>query len=114
MKDYLDPRWQKFRLDRLQASNWKCDACDDGSSTLHVHHRFYISGRKPWEYDPETLFVLCKECHEIAHEFSSNSDSLGFDKWERVIGEIMLAAKAYGPSIYEDVSEFLRRMEQPR
>lgn len=35
--------------------------------TLNVHHKEYIKGRKPWEYENEQLLTLCEECHEIEH-----------------------------------------------
>lgn len=82
--DYLDPRWQKFRLERLQAANWECDSCSAANSTLHVHHSFYISGRFPWDYLPETTVVLCDDCHGCQHDFtgSGRPSHFGFENWE--------------------------------
>lgn len=64
----LDPRWQRKRLERLNASDFACDLCGDKTVTLHVHHRRYIKGRQPWEYAIEELQTLCKECHASHHE----------------------------------------------
>ena len=64
----LDPRWQKKRLERLDASGWACDSCEDKKTTLHVHHRRYIKGREPWEYSLSELMTLCKTCHEDYHK----------------------------------------------
>jgi hypothetical protein len=37
-------------------------------TVLNVHHRFYIKGRKPWEYDnDEALITLCSDCHKEVH-----------------------------------------------
>jgi hypothetical protein len=58
------PEWQKKRLEILNDRGWACESCDDTESTLHVHHRAYIKGRKPWEYDEDQLEVLCEACHE--------------------------------------------------
>jgi hypothetical protein len=58
-----------------------------------VHHRFYISGRKPWEYLPETMQVLCGECHEITHEFAADFENLGADKWEKLLDDALLFDK---------------------
>lgn len=64
-----DPRWQRKRLEMLNAAGWKCTACGRSDNTLHVHHRRYVKGRKPWEYTDQELRVLCAECHQSGHEF---------------------------------------------
>lgn len=66
-KKLLDPRWQKKRLEVLEAAEWRCESCMDESSTLHVHHKQYFKGREPWEYETAQLAVLCAECHENSH-----------------------------------------------
>jgi len=63
-----DPRWQKKRLEALEAAEWTCQCCMDSESTLHVHHRAYFKGREPWDYEVKQLEVLCKDCHESHHE----------------------------------------------
>ena len=63
-----DPRWQRKRLDAMQAAEVACQRCMDGESTLHVHHKQYFKGREPWEYDIGQLAVLCESCHESQHE----------------------------------------------
>lgn len=35
---------------------------------LHVHHKYYIMGKKPWDYSNETLVALCSDCHERIHK----------------------------------------------
>ncbi len=67
-----DPRWQKRRLKVLDAAGWKCEECGAECRELHVHHGYYGKGMKPWEYEPETLHVLCDNCHEIAEELLSD------------------------------------------
>ena len=61
------PQWQEKRLERLNIANWECENCGDKSNQLHVHHRQYFKGKKPWEYENEQLEVLCETCHESAH-----------------------------------------------
>jgi len=61
---FKDPRWQKKRLKILKRDKFTCQSCYDGDSTLHVHHRYYIKGRDPWDYPDEALVTLCEECHE--------------------------------------------------
>jgi hypothetical protein len=63
-----DPRWQKKRLEALEASGWECSNCGDETKMLHVHHKRYVKGRMAWEYDLEELAVLCEPCHEQEHE----------------------------------------------
>lgn len=62
-----DPQWQRFRLERLEAANWRCEHCCAGQSFLHVHHNTYHKGRKPWEYPANTMTVLCERCHDEWH-----------------------------------------------
>lgn len=62
-----DPRWQKVRLEKLQEAEWMCQRCMDKETMLSVHHKRYVKGRKPWEYKPYELVVLCQPCHEEEH-----------------------------------------------
>lgn len=59
-----DPRWQKKRLQIMDRDGFKCQLCDDEKSTLNVHHKYYIFGRDPWDYNDELLITLCESCHE--------------------------------------------------
>ena len=34
---------------------------------LHIHHKYYIKDRNPWEYENEALVTLCAECHQKRH-----------------------------------------------
>ena len=61
-----DPRWQRRRLEVLEAAQWKCERCDAGNKTLHVHHNFYRSKTEPWEYPHHAFAALCEECHQLA------------------------------------------------
>lgn len=63
----LDPRWQKRRLECLEAAGFRCQRCRHTDKTLQVHHRRYYAGRKPWEYTDAQLIVLCDDCHELQH-----------------------------------------------
>ena len=59
-----DPRWQKKRLEIFQRDNFKCQCCRSVEKTLAVHHRWYLNGADPWDYEDEALMTLCEECHE--------------------------------------------------
>lgn len=75
-----DPRWQRRRLEVLEAAGWCCSQCQSADKTLHVHHNFYRSRTEPWNYPDHALRVLCEECHEIVEEqrteFKELSESL--------------------------------------
>lgn len=60
-------QWQKRRLQMLEKADWRCVECGAEDQQLHVHHKRYIAGAKPWEYGDEDLAVLCEQCHEKAH-----------------------------------------------
>ena len=62
-----DPRWQKKRLEILNRDNFTCQICGHNDRTLHVHHIHYKKGKKPCEYDEESLITLCDDCHEEEH-----------------------------------------------
>ena len=34
---------------------------------LNVHHKYYIKGKAPWEYEDDALITLCEDCHKKAH-----------------------------------------------
>ncbi len=65
--DYLDPRWQKKRLEILQRDRFTCKYCESEEKTLHVHHKYYIKGRKVWDYHNSALITLCEDCHKDGH-----------------------------------------------
>lgn len=62
MGAYSDPRWQKLRLEVMQRDGWKCVACGDDKSELHVHHMHYFG--ELWETPMDNLQTLCRCCHE--------------------------------------------------
>lgn len=71
MKDYkkqwLDPRWQKKRLEILERDDFACRLCGRSDKTLHVHHQYYITGNDVWDYYDSALTTLCCDCHELMH-----------------------------------------------
>ena len=79
-----DPRWQKKRLEILQRDDFRCQSCDDNTSTLHVHHLKYDNDLKPWEYENDDLITLCETCHEAYHYLSCNK-TIGFETFILVI-----------------------------
>lgn len=66
------PKWQKKRLEVLERAEFKCELCSDSETTLNVHHKRYVKGRKAWEYEASELTALCQPCHESAHQNEDN------------------------------------------
>lgn len=67
---YANEKWAVFRSKVIALDGGDCVVC--GRSTfdgvvLQVHHKFYISGRKPWEYELCDCETLCRGCHAREH-----------------------------------------------
>lgn len=56
-----DPRWQRRRLEVMQAADFKCEFCGAADKPLHIHHLKYFG--KPWEAPMEYLECLCEGHH---------------------------------------------------
>jgi hypothetical protein len=76
-----DPRWAEFRArclylathvedeDREMEIDLCCGFCwNQCTDSFHLHHKFYVAGREPWEYEPSDLVFLCGKCHSLLHE----------------------------------------------
>jgi len=63
MEKLRDPRWQKLRLEVLDAAEWRCTWCGREDKNIQIHHGFYGRDLEPWEYPPESLHVVCEDCH---------------------------------------------------
>jgi hypothetical protein len=70
-----DPRWQKLRLEIFERDKWKCQSCGSAENTLAVHHRSYMRGLKPWEYETFLLVTLCEECHASERQHLADAKS---------------------------------------
>jgi 5-methylcytosine-specific restriction endonuclease McrA len=68
--------WQEVRRLALGRADNRCQLCNDGDSTLDVHHRTYENLGQESEND---TIVLCRGCHTTFHEkmeVSRNGDDL--------------------------------------
>jgi hypothetical protein len=67
---YRSASWHEFRQEVLRLDGYACTQCGrqraDGVR-LHVHHKRYIAGRKPWEYPYDQCDTLCSGCHAAEH-----------------------------------------------
>lgn len=58
-----DPRWIKKRNQILSRDKNTCQFCGCQDKYMQVHHKRYIKGNKPWEYEDKDLITLCNRCH---------------------------------------------------
>ncbi len=72
----------------MERDNFSCTCCGATVITLHVHHKEYINGLKPWEYPTELLTTLCEICHSKEHglieENLSITPKIISDQWHDV------------------------------
>jgi hypothetical protein len=61
------PLWQQKRLRVFERAGFACERCGGGDKQLHAHHKTYLRGHLPWDYDDALLECLCDPCHERAH-----------------------------------------------
>lgn len=68
-KDYRNTAWHEFRENAFTKLGYSCHRCfrGDDEVILQVHHKIYIDGRKPWEYNLSDCEVLCRGCHAREH-----------------------------------------------
>ena len=69
-----NPLWQKKRLEILDRDHFTCTICGDKETTLHIHHKEYIKGNEPWEYQDDNFQTLCKHCHLVTEYFKSKQE----------------------------------------
>lgn len=91
------PKWQRKRLEVLQAAGWECENCGDKETTLNVHHKRYIKGRMAWEYGRDELVALCEPCHQSDHQ---DRDCLDRLLAEAGIGSHSQAIGLFGGYLY--------------
>ena len=64
--EYLNsPEWKDLSAQKRQEAGNKCQVCNDGEVTLHVHHRTYDNIFHEGLGD---LIVLCENCHKTFHK----------------------------------------------
>jgi hypothetical protein len=70
----LDPRWQQMRLRVFERDGFQCVSCGSKTKTLNAHHSHYHPlSEGPWDYDMDTIFTLCADCHSDEHANSGAS-----------------------------------------
>lgn len=62
------PKWNVKRKEILKRDKLVCRRCGRKNCMLHVHHKYYIEGKLPWEYPNSCFLTLCKKCHTKEHK----------------------------------------------
>lgn len=62
-----DPRWKIKRDEILRRDNHRCQICGNNEGILHVHHKYYVNLKEPYEYPNDALITLCERCHNDEH-----------------------------------------------
>lgn len=95
-----DPRWQRKRLEVLQAADFTCADCGSRTETLHVHHCWYEKGLWPWEYPDVAYRVLCKDCHTkrqgIELDIQQRLSEFSTSELEMISEETLSGLSAFG------------------
>jgi len=60
-------KWKNKRKTILKRDLHVCQICSISKDILHVHHKYYVVNKKPWEYPDTALITLCEECHSEVH-----------------------------------------------
>jgi len=74
------PKWQKKRLEIMKRDKFTCKLCGDQETQLHVHHKEYIGGNAPWNYDNKLLITLCEDCHTEVEKLKKDNPDIPFKK----------------------------------
>lgn len=91
------PRWQKKRLEILQRDGFACLRCKDEKEQIQVHHKKYLRGRDPWDYEDSNFESLCETCHFIETFYSKFFDKSEYPfvviktQWSKNSTKVILA-----------------------
>lgn len=98
-----NPLWQKKRLDILNRDQFTCQLCSDTTTELHIHHKEYIKGREPWEYEDSNFQTLCKHCHEVSEYLKGDTiilvSKFHNDLINNLTVDCIIVSKIYGLAI---------------
>jgi hypothetical protein len=99
------PKWQRKRLEIMQRDNFKCCLCLDEETTLNVHHKQYMNGKKPWEYEDDNFMTLCEDCHSLVEDYKRYPDHYINSEYPDILNSKILKIKPVGE--FNDVHLFI-------
>ena len=62
-----DPKWKAKSRKIRDRDGHRCVKCGAKDVELHVHHKYYLPNREPWDYTDKALITLCGACHDKEH-----------------------------------------------
>lgn len=99
--DYRDEQWIIFaRKIRRDAGN-ACEQCRRSDVTTQVHHKYYVKGRRAWQYQRNEVTLLCVSCHEQMHEQLQQFRKYVFGKLNHQSFRILNGALCVGLDHYD-------------
>lgn len=88
--------WKMLRASRLIKSDYVCDLCHTRSASNDVHHIRY--GKSLWTVSISDLRVLCRGCHNMAHNIEESHPEIDkmepSDAWREIFRIITDPARA--------------------
>ena len=66
---------------------------------LHVHHKYYVAGKNPWEYPVDALVTLCWHCHEEQHK---GAKIMECDEDGKFIRELTYCYRCHGAGVFPE------------
>jgi hypothetical protein len=105
---YNLPEWKKKRREIIERAADECESCGRPFDFQYperrpnVHHGYYHPGKRLWEYDDETLWALCGECHKLIQPVL-------YEIWLRVATINPKHLRAAANAIHQATNEFKPR-----
>jgi hypothetical protein len=106
MNRFARKEWKAFRAEMIERDGGRCARCTKSTeegATLHVHHKEYVNGRMPWQYNYNQCELLCAGCHAAEHGKippPSGWDYQGDDDLGNLIGECEYCGTAIRYAFY--------------
>jgi len=63
--------WKFKRVEILLRDKYICQVCNKKDIYLHIHHKYYLKDKLPWDIENDALLTLCYDCHKTIHENNS-------------------------------------------
>lgn len=114
--------WQNLRLEKMVSVDAKCKKCGVRNLSNDVHHLRY---KKLYDVEITDLVVLCRECHDFAHEaldMCRDRIKRYDNSWEatELVINILQASKMFGldtewlaePDMNKKVNGFWKKIKE--
>jgi hypothetical protein len=82
--------------------------CEAKDRPLHVHHKYYLEGKMPWEYPVGAFEILCEKCHAAHHGKRTTPIDTERDDWSS------RDVKSIGQIIREEIEKAILKIEREK